>query len=61
MIIDCRACEMHNTDRCADCFVMALYAPRNGPIVLDPEEERAVTTLQEAGLTPPLRFKRRVG
>lgn len=61
MIIDCQTCEMHKTDHCDDCFVMALLAPREGPIVLDPEEERAVSTLQEAGLAPPLRFKRRVG
>ncbi|HLI56656.1 MAG TPA: hypothetical protein VKY26_06420 [Actinomycetota bacterium] len=61
MIIDCQACEMQDTDHCADCFVMALLAPRTGPLVLDSEEERAVSTLQEAGLAPPLRFKRRVG
>lgn len=61
MIIDCRDCEMHETEHCADCFVMALLAPQVRPIVLDAEEERAVSTLQEAGLAPPLKFRRRVG
>ena len=40
MIIDCRDCEMHETEHCADCFVMALLAPKNRPVVLDPEEEK---------------------
>lgn len=61
MIIDCRDCEMHETDHCADCFVMALLAPRHRPVVIDPDEEAAFSTLQEAGLAPPLKFKRKVG
>ena len=32
MIIDCRDCEMHETEHCEDCFVMALLAPRNRPV-----------------------------
>jgi hypothetical protein len=61
MIIDCHDCEMYETDHCADCFVMALLTPKARPLVLDAEEEQAFTTLQEAGLAPPLRFKRKVG
>src|SRR2546430_322682 len=61
MIIDCRDCEMHETEHCEDCFVMALLAPRNRPVVIDPEEEEAFTNLQDAGLAPPLKFRRRAG
>lgn len=61
MIIDCRDCEMYQSEHCADCFVMALLAPRERPVVLDPAEERAFSTLQEAGLAPPLKFKRKAG
>lgn len=61
MIIDCRDCEMHQTEHCSDCFVMALLAPRHRPVVLDAEEERAFSTLQEAGLAPQLKFKRKAG
>lgn len=61
MIIDCHDCQMHQSDHCSDCFVMALLAPHSRPLVLDPDEEQAVSTLQEAGLAPPLKFKRRVG
>jgi hypothetical protein len=61
MIIDCQDCQMHQSKHCDDCFVMALLAPRNRPLVLDAEEERAFSTLQEAGLAPPLKFKRKVG
>lgn len=61
MIIDCRDCEMHETEHCADCFVMALLLPRERPLVMDSEEERAFTTLQEAGLAPRLKFRRKAG
>ncbi len=61
MIIDCRDCEMHETEHCAGCFVMALLAPRARPIVVEPEEEEAFANLQESGLAPPLKFRRKVG
>ena len=61
MIIDCRDCEMHETEHCSDCFVMALLTPRDHPVVIDPEEEVAFANLQDAGLAPPLKFRRRAG
>ncbi|HEU5002087.1 MAG TPA: hypothetical protein VFW71_04835 [Actinomycetota bacterium] len=61
MIIDCQQCEMYESEHCTDCFVMALLLPKSGPVVLDDEEERAVSTLQGAGLAPPLRFRRKAG
>ena len=61
MIIDCRDCEMHESEHCEGCFVMALLAPRNRPVVINPEEEEAFANLQQAGLAPPLRFRRRAG
>ena len=61
MIIDCRDCEMHETEHCADCFVMALLTPRDRPVVIDPDEEEAFSNLQDAGLAPPLKFRRKAG
>jgi hypothetical protein len=61
MIIDCDQCEFRGTDECKDCFVMAVLARHDTPIVLEPEEEEAVTFLQEAGLAPVIKFKRRAG
>jgi hypothetical protein len=40
---------------------MALVGPRNRRVVIDPEEEEAFTNLQDAGLAPPLKFRRRAG
>jgi hypothetical protein len=61
MIIDCRDCEMYESEHCADCFVMALLAPKDRPVVLDPEEEEAFSNLQDAGLAPRLKFRKKVG
>lgn len=62
MIIDCEDCEMFGTDHCKDCFVMAVLNRRPGaPLVLDAEQENAITHLQDAGLAPILKFRRRAG
>ena len=59
VIIDCSDCEMHKTEHCKDCFVMALLSPKEGPIEIDEEERAAIETLQEAGLAPVLKFRRK--
>ncbi len=59
MIIDCSDCEMHKTEHCKDCFVMALLNPKEGPMEIDEEEQAAIETLQEAGLAPVLKFRRK--
>lgn len=61
MIIDCDECEMHKTDACKDCFVMAILNRSDQPLVLDAEDEEAIQSLQEVGLAPVLKFKRKAG
>lgn len=61
MIIDCEKCEMFETDHCKDCFVMALLTPPSGPLEIEGDEERAIASLQQAGLAPVLKFKRKAG
>ncbi|MGI8426237.1 MAG: hypothetical protein ACR2M4_06495 [Actinomycetota bacterium] len=57
MIVDCQQCEMHETEHCKDCFVMAVLSHRDGsPLVIDPEQEPAISSLQQAGLAPLLKF-----
>ena len=59
MIIDCHECEMYQSSHCSDCFVTAILSKKDAPFVLDPDEEQAVTHLQEAGLAPALKFKQK--
>lgn len=61
MIIDCKDCEMHQTETCKDCFVMAILNRNDKPLVIDPEDEEAIKSLQQAGLAPVLKFKRKAG
>jgi hypothetical protein len=62
MIIDCQECEMYMSDHCQDCFVMAVLSRgKSGPLVIEADQEPAIATLQQAGLAPVLKFKRRVG
>lgn len=61
MIIDCHQCEMYQSSHCADCFVTAILSKKDGPVVFRPEEEKAVRHLQQAGLAPTLKFKRKAG
>lgn len=59
MIIDCNDCAMQNSDHCKDCFVMAIVRKDDGPVVIDPEEEPAIVSLQQAGLAPVLKFRKK--
>ncbi|HEX2259759.1 MAG TPA: hypothetical protein VHJ40_08470 [Actinomycetota bacterium] len=53
---------MVGTDHCKDCFVMAVLNRRQGaPLVIDPDLQTAIAHLQDAGLAPVLKFKRRAG
>ena len=61
MIIDCNDCEMHKTDHCKDCFVMAVLSRRDGPLVIESDEEDAITNLQQVGLAPVIKFKKKAG
>ncbi|MBO0694172.1 MAG: hypothetical protein J2P58_14805 [Acidimicrobiaceae bacterium] len=65
MTISCDDCTMQGTAACAGCVVTYLCDPDlgdPGPAdarTIDPDEVRAVRMLGRAGLTPPLRHRRR--
>jgi hypothetical protein len=59
MRIDCDDCCMQATRACEDCIVTFLLERPDGAIVFDAEQERALRTLQDAGLAPRSRFVRR--
>lgn len=63
MIIDCSDCELAGTEHCEDCFVMAVLSHKNKdePLILEPDEEEAIAALEEVGLIPVIKFKRKVG
>lgn len=62
MIIDCKDCEMYQTQHCDDCFVMAVLTRRGEePLELEEEESQAMKSLQEAGLAPILKFRQKAG
>jgi hypothetical protein len=61
MRIDCDECVMQHSDVCADCLVTALLDRPAGAVVFDVAEERAIRTLQSAGLAPATRFEARSG
>jgi hypothetical protein len=56
MHIDCDDCVGQGTSACGDCFVTYLRDRPPGAVIVDVEHERAIRTLQEAGLTPVNRF-----
>ncbi|MGH8929234.1 MAG: hypothetical protein ACRDZO_00995 [Egibacteraceae bacterium] len=61
MLIDCADCRMRATDACGDCIVTFLLDRPEGAVVFDVAQERALRTLQDAGLAPQSRFTSRVG
>ena len=62
MIIDCKECEMYQSTHCQDCFVMAVLTRRQDePLVIEADQEPAITRLQQAGLAPVLRFRQKAG
>jgi hypothetical protein len=55
MLIDCDRCEVRGL-ACGDCVVTVLLgAPPEG-VMLDPEEQQAISVLADSGLVPPLRL-----
>lgn len=62
MVIDCTECEAYRTSHCGDCFVMAVLNHNpEAPLVIAQDQEPAITRLQEAGLAPALKFRRKAG
>ena len=60
--ISCDECVMEATSACADCVVTFLCdrAPHDA-VIIDVVELRALRLLQEGGLAPALRHRRRTG
>ena len=62
MLIDCDECVLQDTTACGDCVVTFLCGVEAAsPVVVDLAEARAMRLLDEAGLAPPLRHRRRTG
>jgi hypothetical protein len=60
VLIDCDECVLQDTPACRDCVVTFLCGTEAGtPVVVDLDEVRAMRLLDEAGLAPPLRHRRR--
>ncbi|MCL2393217.1 MAG: hypothetical protein FWC87_00905 [Acidimicrobiaceae bacterium] len=60
MTISCDDCTMQDTPACEGCVVTFLCdrEPADA-VVIDADEVRAMRMLGRAGLTPPLRHRRR--
>ena len=60
MRIDCDECVMQHTSACDDCVVTFIVGREPADaIVIDLDEQRAVRSLQAAGLVPGLRYRAR--
>ncbi len=60
--IDCDDCVMQGTSTCDDCIVTFLCTrDDDGATVIDVAEARALRLLQQGGLVPALRHRRRTG
>lgn len=61
LIIDCDECVLQASEACGDCIVTFLCGvDSESPVVVDLAEVRAMRTLGDAGLAPPLRHRRSV-
>jgi hypothetical protein len=60
--IDCDECAMQHTEVCADCVVTFICSRQpDEAVIVDVAEARALRLLADAGLTPRLRHRRRIG
>jgi hypothetical protein len=59
LVISCDDCRMQGTDACRDCVVTFILDRRDGAVVFDAAEERALRALARAGLVPDVRWRRR--
>jgi hypothetical protein len=60
--IDCDECAMEGTDACGDCVVTFLLGREPGDaVIIDVSEARALRLLEQGGLAPALRHRRRSG
>lgn len=60
MLISCGDCVMEGTDACTDCVVTFLCEREPGDaVIIDVAEARALRLLEQGGLAPALRHRRR--
>lgn len=57
--IDCDTCSLQHSRACDDCIVTFLCGPidRTSGVIVNLAEARALRTLGDAGLAPPLRHR----
>jgi hypothetical protein len=55
--VDCGACRARGP-ACADCVVSVLLGPATEELVLDDQEQAALSAMAASGLLPPLRLVR---
>ena len=62
MRISCDDCVMQGTDACSDCVVTFLCGREaDDAVIIDVTEARALRLLEQGGLAPALRHRRRTG
>lgn len=62
MLIDCDDCQLQHTAACQDCVVTYLLdLDEDGPVIVDLDTERALRSLEGAGLSPGSRYLPREG
>jgi hypothetical protein len=62
MRISCDECVMEGTSACSDCVVTFLCDREpDDAVIIDVVEARALRLLEEGGLAPALRHRRRTG
>lgn len=62
LVIDCDTCSQQHTEACDDCVVTYLCSRTpDEAVVIDVSEVRALRLLNDVGLAPALRHRRRTG
>ena len=56
LVVDCGTCAGRG-HACGDCVIMVLLGGPPDGVRLEPDEERALGALADAGLVPPLRHQ----
>jgi hypothetical protein len=60
-VIDCSGCEKRASGECGECIVSFILDRPEGAVIFDAAEERALRTLRDGGLLPPVRLRKTAG
>lgn len=55
--VDCRTCRARGP-ACSDCVISVLLGPMPSEVLLDDQEQAALSAMAQSGLLPPLRLVR---